>query len=295
MSTAPTRPVMRYHGGKWKLAPWVIDFMPPHQIYVEPFGGAASVLMRKPRSYGEVYNDLEGEIVNVFRVLRNKDTATELKRLIELTPFARQEFHDSYEKGGDEVCRAHKMIIRAYMGFGSAAMTRTHRTGFRSNSNRSGTTPAHDWASWPDQIEAFTERLKGVVIENRHAVDVIKQHDGLETLHYVDPPYVWDTRSGSCTGKRQGYKHELDDAQHIALAEVLRGLKGMVILSGYPCDLYDKQLYSDWHRFERKHFADGARERMEVVWLNPAAYRRYMAETPSLFEDNNQRSGGNNA
>lgn len=267
----PSRPVMRYHGGKWKLAPWVLSFFPPHRIYVEPFGGGASLLMRKPRSYGEVYNDLEGDIVNVFRVLQDPVSAAELKRLVELTPFARDEFVASYEPSDSPIKRAHNMIIRAYMGFGSASMTRTHRTGFRSNSNRSGTTPAHDWMNWPKQISIFTERLRGVVIENRHAADIISQHDTPETLHYIDPPYPWSTRQGMETSGYHCYKHEMTDVDHAELAELLHQMQGMVIISGYPCDLYDKQLYPDWKRHERKHYADGARMRTEVIWVNAVA------------------------
>lgn len=92
----PTRPVLRYHGGKWKLAPWVIQHFPPHQVYVEPFGGAASVLMQKPRVEAEIYNDLDDDVVNIFRILRDPAMAAELRRRLELTPFARTELRDSY-------------------------------------------------------------------------------------------------------------------------------------------------------------------------------------------------------
>lgn len=280
------RPVLRYHGGKWKLAPWVLTFFPPHRIYVEPFGGGASLLMRKPRSYGEVYNDLESEVVNVFRVLRDPVHAEQLKRMVELTPFARDEFFAAYQPSDCRIQRAHNMIIRAYMGFGSASMTRTHKTGFRSNSNRSGTTPAHDWANWPKQISDFTTRLQGVVIENRHAAEVIDQHDTPETLHYIDPPYPWGTRQGMGEGRsNHAYKHEMSDEDHTELSELLHRVVGMVIISGYPCDLYDKELYRGWKRHERKHFADGARERTEVIWLNDAAANALNKPQGELLEN----------
>jgi len=270
---APTRPALRYHGGKWKLAKWLLTFFPRHHIYVESFGGAASVLLQKPRSYGEVYNDLDDGVVNVFRVLRDPTTAAELCRRINLTPFAREEFKAAYGDPVDEIDAAHKMIIRSFMGFGSASMTRMHITGFRSNSNRSGTNPSQDWANWPRQIEAFTERLRGVVIENRPAHEVMLQHDAATTLHYVDPPYVPTTRS-SLKGKNGArghfYRHDMTEADHATLAESLHRLRGMVIVSGYPCDLYDRELYADWERHERRHMADGARPRIEVLWINPA-------------------------
>lgn len=271
-STAPRRPALRYHGGKWKLAPWVMDFFPPHTVYVEPYGGAASVLLQKNRSHGEVYNDLESEVVNVFRVLRDPEQAQQLQRMVELTPFAREEFEGAYGIQETDVDRAHAMICRAFMGFGSASVTRTHKTGFRSNATRSGTTPATDWRNWPEQIEHFTRRLQGVVIENRPALDVILQHDSPQTLHYVDPPYPWSTRT-SMRGRTHCYRHEMADADHEALAGLLHHVEGMVVISGYPCDLYDQHLYVGWARYERKHFADGARERTEVLWLNDNAAR----------------------
>jgi DNA adenine methylase len=234
------RPPLRYHGGKWKLAPWIVSHFPEHRVYVEPFGGGGSVLLRKPRSYSEVYNDIESEIVNLFRVLRDTEQAARLRAALELTPFARDEFVGAYdETDQDTIERARRLVIRGFMGFGSAAMTRTHRTGFRANSNRSGTTPAHDWANYPRQLESFCDRLRGVVIENRPAAEVIAQHDSPETLIYADPPYVHDTRSFP-RGASQPfcYKYEMTDDDHRALAEQLRGVAGKVVLSGYPCDLY---------------------------------------------------------
>lgn len=269
----PTRPVLRYHGGKWKLAPWLISHFPPHQTYVEPFGGAASVLMLKPRSHGEVYNDLDDEVVNVFRVLRDPAMGPELRRRLELTPFAREEFRDAYGEPKDQLDRAHKMMIRAFMGFGSASMTRKHITGFRFNSNRSGTTPASDWAHFAPAVDALIARLRGVVIENKDYRAVIADHDGPETLIYADPPYVHATRSSLANknGNRgHYYRHDMTDDDHREMAAILRAVRGMVVISGYGCELYDRELFPDWIRHETKHMADGARARIEVVWLNPA-------------------------
>lgn len=267
----PKRPVLRYHGGKWKLAPWIIEHLPPHRVYTEAYGGAASVLIRKERAYGEVYNDLDGEIVNLFRILQDPASAARLRDLLYLTPFARQEFELVYTPSDDPIERARRMVIVCYMGFGSNGHNTSTRTGFRANSNRSGTTPAHDWANYPGELPAIIERLRGVVIENRDALKVIDAHDGEATLHYVDPPYVHSTRDRD--GQRQrDYRHEMKDDDHRRLAAALRGGKGMVVLSGYPCDLYDRELFPDWRRVERPHMADGARPRTEVLWLNAAAW-----------------------
>lgn len=258
-----TRPVLRWFGGKWTAAPRIIEHFPKHRCYVEPFGGAGSVLLRKPRSYAEVWNDVDGEVVNLFRVLRDPDTSKRLVAEIEMTPFARAEFVESYEMPADPVERARRTVVRSFMGFGSVGVM--HRpTGFRSNSNRSGTTPARDWYNYPQALELIIERLRGVVIENRDFADVIRSHDAAETLIYADPPYVEDTRSSGA------YRHDFVDADHERLAETLHAAKGMVILSGYRSDLYDR-LFAGWRRISFRALADGARERVEVLWLNPAA------------------------
>lgn len=273
-----SRPLLRWHGGKWKLAPWIIEHFPPHRIYVEPFGGAASVLLRKRRSYAEIYNDLDAEVVNLFRVLRDPEQASALLRDLELTPFAREEFKVSYERSDDPVERARRLIILSFMGFGSNAHAmggadrRGRTTGFRANSSRSGTTPAQDWRNYPDALPALIDRLRGVVIESRDAVEVMLQHDNPSTLHYVDPPYLPETRapSNKYDLKYRMYRHELDVEGHHRLLEALCGLTGHVVLSGYPSALYDAAL-TGWHRFERAAYADGARRRTEVLWLNPRA------------------------
>ncbi len=258
--TAPTRPALRWHGGKWTLAPWILEHMPPHRIYVEPFGGAASVLLRKPRAYAEVYNDLDDDVVNLFRILRGS-LCDDLIFKLKMTPFSAVEFALGYEPTEDPVERARRLVVRSFMGFGSNGHYR--RTGFRAVSKQTNTAPAADWAAYPDQLRAVVERLRGVVIMNRPAIEVMKAQDSADTLHYVDPPYQTDTRSDG----RPDYAHEMTDAQHAELLHFLRALEGKVILSGYPSELYDTAL-ADWHRVERKALADGAKERTEVLWMN---------------------------
>jgi DNA adenine methylase len=269
------RPALRWHGGKWKLAPWIISHFPTHRIYVEPFGGAASVLIRKSRSYGEIYNDLDQDVVNLFGVLRS-DHAPRLIELLRLTPFARLEFEGAYLETEDPVERARRLIIRSFMGFGSDSHNRAIRTGFRANSNRSGTTPAHDWVNLGDCYSSLLARLSGVVVECRNAIDVMKQHDSAEALHYVDPPYLPETRSQkSRRGKVRyhAYAHEMTVEDHAELLAFLPSLQGAVVLSGYPAPLYDEAL-RDWCRVERPSHADGARPRTEVLWLNRACTER---------------------
>ena len=169
----PARPVVRYHGGKWRLAPWIIAHLPAHRIYIEPFGGGASVLMRKPRSYAEVYNDRWGRITEVFRVLRDPVLSADLRRRIELTPYARRDFEaisdEALAQEPSVVERARLTLYRSFAGFGSASVNGNHATGFRASCTRRGTIPAHDWAGYPDHIPTFVHRLRGVVVENRAA------------------------------------------------------------------------------------------------------------------------------
>lgn len=278
-----TRPALRYHGGKFRLAPWIISFFPEHRVYVEPFGGAASVLLQKPPARSEVYNDVADEIVNVFRVLRDPGTAARLARLVELTPFARAEFDLSYEPSDDPVEQARRTVCRSFMGHGSGAVYSRHATGFRTGirggRNQSAAT---DLLSWPDAVQAFTERLRGVAMESRDALYLMARCDGPDTLFYVDPPYPHSTR-GNARGVRQKYAQELSDDDHRRLAGVLHDLAGMVVLSGYPCELYDRELYDGWERHERTALADGGRKRTEVVWLNPACSAALERSRGGLF------------
>lgn len=235
-----------------------------------PLAGGGSVLLRKPRAYAEVYNDLDGEIVNLFRVLRDELLAKGLIQQLRLTPFAREEWESSYEEVHPDnlVERARLLVVRSFMGYGANGHNVKASTGFRGSSNHTGrATVAVEWRGYPDALSAAVERLRGVVIENRDAATVMARHDGPHTLHYVDPPYVWATR-GRFSAQRR-YVHELDDAGHGELLDTLQGLQGAVVLSGYPNDLYDERL-KGWRRIERAALADGARERTEVLWLNAA-------------------------
>jgi DNA adenine methylase len=261
-------PVMRYHGGKFRLAPWIISFLPPHETYVEPFGGAAGVLIQKPRSYSEVYNDLDGDIVNVFRVLQDKDLAADLFRKLAVTPYAREEFNLSYEPTDDQVERARRTIIRSHQGFGSAGATKG-TTGFRIDSARKYGTAAHLWVKYPGRIAAFTNRLQGVVIENKPAIEVIENHDRPKTLFFVDPPYVTDTRDSR---NGDAYSHEMTNEDHFLLLQKLKEVAGMVVLSGYDSDIYN-DILDGWVCYSKKSRISAGRGtavRTEVAWFNPA-------------------------
>lgn len=265
--TMPARPALRYFGAKFQLAPWVISHFPSHVCYCEPFAGAAGVLLRKERSRIEVLNDLNGDIINFFDVLRNR--TDELVRAVELTPYAREEYRRAQEPCEDPLERARRFYVWAQQGRGRAGVVEPGGWRFMSRDTR-GTTPADDFAS-VEHLYDVARRLTRVHIESADAALCVKRFDTPETLFYVDPPYVAETRGGRWSGS--AYRFELTDADHRALAEVLHAVKGMVVLSGYPSELYDVELYAGWHRVEREALADGTERRTEVLWINDATRR----------------------
>ena len=256
------RPILRYHGGKWAIAKWIISHFPKHRIYTEAFGGAASILLQKPRSYSEIYNDLYGDVVNLFRVLRDAEKSAQLADALELTPYSRQEFIRAYEPTADEVESARKLVVRSFMGFGTKVAKNSEANGFRGGAKCLRQSVADEWSRMPVNVRAVAARMVGVVIEQRPATAVLTQYDTAETLHYVDPPYVKDSRGDD----GDDYAHEMTDEQHRQLAKVLNGLKGAVIVSGYGSKLYD-ELFAGWRREELNTLADGARKRTEILWM----------------------------
>lgn len=228
---------------------------------MDAFGGGANVLLRKERCYAECFNDLDGEVVNFFQVLR--DRGAELLSSVELTPFARTEFLRAYEEHPAPLERARRLAIRSFMGHGSGGTNPKNGTGFRANTTRSGTIPAHDWRSYPWHIPSLTERFRGVVIENRPALQVLEKFDGPETLHYVDPPYPHETRNSH----RQSYRHEMTMEQHRELLAFCRQLRGQVVVSSYGNSLY-REMLADWNVFQKSTMADGAAPRIEMIWTN---------------------------
>ena len=267
--TSVTRPALRYHGAKFRLARWTMRFFPAHTHYTEAFGGAAGVLLQKPRSYSEVYNDLDGDIVNFFRVMRDPSTRGALIDACALTPYARAEFDLAWEPTEDPVERARRTAVRASMGFGSASATKGS-SGFRIDTRRKYGTASHVWGRYPEGLAQVGERFEGVIIENRPATTVLIQHDAPDTLHFVDPPYLPSTRDRHAAARY--YRHEMSQLDHAELLGVIKRLDGMVVLCGYPSDLYDIELQG-WERHETSARASGRLGtvmRTEVVWLNPA-------------------------
>jgi len=262
------RPMLRYHGGKFRIAHWIVQHFPPHRAYVEPFAGAGSVFFQKPRSPCETINEIDDRIVNVYEVLRDPVSAAELRRRLELTPYARGSYEWSYQLPVDKIDAAHKAITISFMGQGSDGITRRYRTGFRARPSQERSTAAHEWATWPKEIEFFHQRLRGVMIERCNALKLISRLDGPDVLTYCDPPYLLSTRSAPKTG--HGYTHEMTDADHVVLASTLHACTGLVLISSYPCELYN-DLYKGWGQVTMEVRVERNRKRTEVLWMNPAA------------------------
>lgn len=268
---------MRYHGGKWKIAPWIISHFPSHDVYVEPFGGGASVLMRKHPSRAEVYNDLDGEIVNVFCVLRDREKAAILADMCAFTPYARYEMDLANTESADPIEKARRTLFRAWASFGSSGATRG-RTGFRTYTKPDAryTPVTKSWNRMPAAILEFARRLRHVIIENRPAIKVMLQHDTPETLHYVDPPYLPETRTFD--GGRY-YRCEMTAEEHRGLLEFIQTLQGSVVLSGYKSALYDKAL-SGWKTVNCQTSGSsrfGSVCRTECLWIKPGSEVGQMA------------------
>ena len=224
------------------------------------------MLLRKPRSPVEIYNDLDGEIVNLFRVVQDPTLARAIFKRIRRTPYARAEYEQTrHQSGGTPVDRAVRVIVRSHMSFNAAALFEKSIPFSCTKHKNGGKSRAAEWANYPRHLASITARLRGVMIENRPAAEVIERQDSPGTLFYVDPPYLPATRS---SGR---YRCDLTPADHRALLEQLKTVQGMVVLSGYPSRLYD-ELLPDWQRIDRPaRAANSARRRTECLWLNPRA------------------------
>ncbi len=265
----PSRKIIAFgwYGGKFSHLDWILPLLPKAHHYCEPFGGSGAVLLNRPPSPVETYNDLDGEVVNFFRVLREQ--RDELIEMIAFTPFSREEYYFAISGQDDEISqleRARRFFIRARQARTGLAQTATlGRWANCKNTSRAGMSGVV--SRWLGSVESLPEialRLLRVQIENRPAADVIRLYDDNNTLFYCDPPYPHSAR-----GDSRAYGYELSDEEHMELAEQLRQAKGKVALSGYRCDLLDT-LYSDWNLrlapVKQSHAIKKMRQ--EALWTN---------------------------
>ncbi|MBV9848754.1 MAG: DNA adenine methylase [Armatimonadetes bacterium] len=226
-----------WYGGKFSHLDWLLPLLPPAHHYCEPFSGSGAVLLNREPSPVETYNDLDGEVVNFFRVLREQKEA--LTEAIGLTPFSREEFGIActLEPDISPLERARRFYVRARQVRTGLAQTATiGRWANCKDTSRAGMSGVISrWLGGVEALPWIAERLLRVQIENRPAVDVIKLYNSPRTLIYCDPPYIHDTR-----GDTKAYGHEMTDRQHEELADVLNAAGGMVAISNYQCELMDK-------------------------------------------------------
>ncbi len=250
------QPLLQYQGGKWRIAPWIIQHFPKHKCYTESFGGGASVLLRKPPSRVEVYNDINNDIVNLFRVIREQPE--ELFRLIQLTPYSRSELALSEKRSLSKIENARRTL------FCYRASVDPDRDNQETSFRHSCVSPKGPyWRSFVENsLPQIIDRLRLVQIECRDAEWVIKTYDSEETLHYIDPPYDLNTRH-SVT-----YRKEFSSLQMKSLAELLQQVKGFVLVSGYFSEFWDR-LLSNFKRIEKTTTDRNNNHRIESLWLSP--------------------------
>lgn len=263
--------VMKYPGSKWSLAKWIIDFFPEHHSYLEPFFGSGAVLFNKPRSNIETVNDLDGNVVNLFEWIR-KDPE-KLAHAIYFTPYARQVYDDAFDEvPADSFEKAVNFYIRLNMGHGFR--TNGEKVGWKNDvQGRERAYASQDWCNLPEKIMQAAERLRGVQIENRPAVELIKRFNFENVLIYCDPPYVLETRHG------KQYRCEMSDMEHEELLKVLLQHKGLVLISGYDTELY-RDMLCKWERRENTSYSQVCSKKKEVLWMNFEPNKQL-----SLFED----------
>jgi DNA adenine methylase len=256
--------VLKYPGSKWSMTDWIISNFPPgyeKMTYCEPFFGSGAVFFNKKRSLVETINDLDGNVVNLFKVIR--DRPEELARLIEYTPWSREEYRQSYIKTGDELEDARRFLVRMWQAIGAKS---SDITGWRSNI-KSINGNVTQWSTvLPQNIIDISNRLKHtnnrlVQIENQPAAKLIERYRRKNVFIYCDPPYVMSTRHNRI------YACEMTDTDHRELLELLIQHSGPVMISGYDNDLYNN-LLKEWHKETRLANCEGGQQRVEVIWMN---------------------------
>ncbi len=253
--------VLKWPGSKWSIADEIVSLMPEHKIYLEPFFGSGAVFFSKAPCNTEILNDLDGEIVNLFKCIR--DNSEELARLVQFTPYSREEYKNSYERSGSGVERARQFLVRANM---ARAGMQYYSSSWRHAGPVLGATCRQrvtgDWDRIPDMVLEAATRLKDAEIENTDALELIKKYNRPDCLIYVDPPYLLSTR------RQRYYNVEMtDDEEHIKMLEVLKKHSGPILLSGYDSDLYN-ELLKNWDKKKINTQAEQGKRRVEIIWAN---------------------------
>lgn len=248
--------VLKYPGSKTRIANWICRYIPPHEVYLELFFGGGAVFFNKEPARIETINDLSGEVVNYFKVLR--EHPDEFIEMIKLTPYSRDEYNSAFELTEDPIEKARRFAVRCCQGFGCS---NKYKNGFRSGIGKLSPFPPKFWNQFPDVLRKASERLKNAQIENQDALRLIERYDKEEVFIYADPPYLLDTRKGYL------YEHEMTDEQHIELLTKLLNFKGKVMISGYDNEIYNSML-DGWHKEQINAVAERSAKRTETIWMN---------------------------
>lgn len=258
------RQVLKYPGSKWNIARNLVGLIPLHHSYVEPYFGSGAVLFNKPVSKIETVNDLDRDVVNLFLCIQQDSEC--IARLVMATPFSREIYDMQFIEGYNPlVCipdmqRAAGFLVKCWQGHGFR--TNGYKVGWKNDvQGRERSYALWNWYRLPDWIIEITERLRKVQIENRPALEVIERFNYDNVFMYIDPPYLLDVR------RAKQYKHEMTDADHKELLEVLRKSKAKIMISGYESDMYNDYL-KDWHKVCLKSCAEYNGTRLEVIWMN---------------------------
>jgi DNA adenine methylase len=256
-----------WYGGKFSHLDWILPLLHRCHHYCEPFGGSAAVLLNRPPAPVETYNDLDGEVTNFFRVLREE--GDRLVRAIGLTPFSREEFFIACYTNRHKISnfeRARRFFVRArQVRTGLAQTASVGRWANCKNTTRAGMSGVVSrWIGSVNMLPHIADRLLRVQIENRPALEIVKLYDDKQALFYCDPPYPHESRKDS-----KAYGHEMTNQQHLDFANAIRRIKGKAAISGYRCDLMDT-LYKDFKRHDApaKMCHSVKKPRQEALWVN---------------------------
>lgn len=251
------RTVLKYPGGKNRIAKWICGYLPKHKVYLEPYFGGGAVFFNKDPCRIETINDIDGNVVNFFRVLRNQHS--DLIRLLNLTPYSGEEYNNAFDDEQDsDLERARKFCVRCWQGFGCSNI---YKNGFRSSQQSSSPDTTKHWREMLQTLEFAAQRLKDAQIECMDALELIDRYNTKDVFIYADPPYLTDIR------KQYLYKYEMTQEEHIMLLEKLLNHPGKVMISGYESQLYNDYL-KGWGMVKKDTQAECGLKRTEVLWMN---------------------------
>ncbi len=257
---------LKWHGGKHYLAKQIIPLMPEHVHYVEPFFGGGSVLLQKsPEGVSEVVNDVHRHLTNFWRTLQDETSFAKFMRIVEAIPFSEVEWKDAQEESDDPIRQAVNFFV--YCRQSRAGKMDYFATLSRNRTRRAMNEQASSWLNAIEGLPAVAQRLKRVVVLCDDAVKVIASQDGPNTLFYLDPPYVHESRVTTAD-----YDHEMTTEQHERLLNQIKRCEGKVLLSGYPNELYSQAL-GDWRyvdiEIDNKASSSKTKPKMiERIWMN---------------------------